>query len=89
MIIPRSGSYGVSVYDPVLKRKRWVGTFKTMREAKAAEREAAARRSVNGRTTCSEYVELWLTEYARPAPATRRSYRYALQRSLMSSLVSA
>ena len=51
MIRPRSGSYAVSVYDPALKRKRWVGTFKMMREAKAAERVAAARRSVSGRTT--------------------------------------
>jgi hypothetical protein len=65
VIIPRSGSYGVSVYDPALKRKRWVGTYETMREAKAAARDAAARRSVSGRTTCGEYVELWLTEYSR------------------------
>ena len=33
MIRPRSGSYAVSVYDPSLKRKRWVGTYKTLREA--------------------------------------------------------
>jgi integrase len=80
VIRPRSGSYAVSVYDPALKRKRWVGTFKTMREAREAEREASRRRSVGGRVTCGEYVRLWLVDYARPAPATRRSYRYALQR---------
>jgi len=68
------------VYDPALKRKRWVGTFDTMREARAAERDAGRRRSVAGRVTCGEYVPLWLAEYARPAPATQRSYRYALQR---------
>ena len=57
----------LTVYDSALKRKRWVGTFKTMREARA-------------RVTCGEYVQLWLAEYGRPTPATRRSYRYALQR---------
>jgi integrase len=80
VIRPRSGSYAVAVYDPALKRKRWVGTFKTMREAREAEREASRRRGVALRITCGEYVQLWLAEYARPAPATQRSYRYALQR---------
>ncbi len=79
MIRPRAGSYAVAVYDPGLKRKRWVGTFKTMREAREAEREAGRRRSVGGRVTCGEYVRLWLAEYRRPAPATQRTYRYALQ----------
>ena len=27
MIVKRGKGYGVSVYDPALKRKRWVGTF--------------------------------------------------------------
>jgi integrase len=70
----------VSVYDPALKRKRWVGTFKTMREAREAERDASRQRGVAGRGTCGEYVKLWLAEYARPARATQRTYRYALQR---------
>ncbi len=56
MIRPRAGSYAVSVYDPALKRKRWVGTFKTMREAREAERDAGRRRSVGGWMTCGEYV---------------------------------
>ena len=80
MIRPRSGSYAVSVYDPTLKRKRWVGTFRTMRDAREAEREASRRRGVAARVTCGEYVELWLAEYARPARATQRTYRYALKR---------
>src|SRR5215204_6115747 len=65
---------------PALKRKRWVGTFKTMREAREAEREARSRRGVGSRVTCGEYVPLWLAEYARPAAATQGIYRYALQR---------
>src|SRR4051794_41731423 len=72
MIRPRSGSYAVSVYDPAVKRKRWVGTFKTLREAREAERDASQRRGVGGRVTCGEYVELWLAVCARASPEELR-----------------
>jgi integrase len=80
MIKKRGRHYGVSVYDPALKRKRWVGTFETLREAREAERDASRRRGTFARITCGEFVEWWLAEYGRPAPATRRTYRYALVR---------
>ena len=79
MIVKRGLSYGVSVYDPALKRKRWVGTFKTLRDAREAERSATRRRGSAGRLTCGEFVRLWQKDYARPAPATQRTYRYALR----------
>lgn len=79
MIVKRGNGFGVSVYDSALKRKRWVGTFATRREAREAEREASRRRHVGGRLTCGEFVVRWLTDYPRKAGATRRSYRYALQ----------
>lgn len=79
MIVKRGASYGVSVYDPALKRKRWVGTFRTKAEARVAEREASRRRHVGSRMTCGEFAARWLAEYPRKAGATRRSYRYALQ----------
>jgi integrase len=79
VIVKRGESFGVSVYDSALKRKRWVGTFATRREAREAEREASRRRHVGGRLTCSEFVARWLADYPRKAGATRRSYRYALQ----------
>lgn len=79
MIVKRGDSFGVSVYDSALKRKRWVGTFPSRREAREAEREASRRRHVGGRLTCSEFVVRWLAHYPRKAGATRRSYRYALQ----------
>ena len=44
MIVKRGGTYGVSVYDSALKRKRWVGTFRTLGEARDAERAASRRR---------------------------------------------
>lgn len=46
MIVKRGGRYGVSVYDPSLRRKRWVGTFATRREALEAERAASQKRGV-------------------------------------------
>jgi hypothetical protein len=48
--------------------------FKTLGEAREAERTASRRRV--GRLTCGEFTELWLTDYARAAGATRRTYRY-------------
>jgi len=77
VIVKRGKAYGVSVYDSALGRKRWVGTFKTLAEARDAERSASRRRGV-GRLTCGEFSELWLTEYARSAGATRRTYRYGV-----------
>ena len=80
MVVKRGSSYGVSVYDPALKRKRWVGTFATRRDARKAERHAGRRRGSAGKLTCGEFVNLWQEDYARPAPATQRTYRYALRR---------
>jgi integrase len=77
VIVKRGKGYGVSVYDSALKRKRWVGTFRTLGEAREAERAPSRRRGV-GRLTCGEFSELWLTDYARAAGATRRTYRYGI-----------
>jgi integrase len=79
MIVKRGKGYGVSVYDPALKRKRWIGTCQTLREAREAERDASRRRLTSSRMTCSEFVKRWLTDYARPAAATRRNYGYGLK----------
>lgn len=80
MIVKRGKKWAVSVYDAGLKRKRWVGTFETRHDAKEAERDAAKRRTTAGRVTCDEFARRWLAEYARPAAATQRTYRYALVR---------
>jgi integrase len=79
VIVKRGSSYGVSVYDAVLKRKRWVGTFASKREAKEAERAASGRRGSGSNISCSEFASRWLVQYARPAAATRRNYAYAIQ----------
>lgn len=79
MISKRSGSYGVSVYDKALGRKRWVGTFPTLREARLAERQAASAPATRGAEDCSGFAERWLRDYARAAGATRRTYGYGLK----------
>src|SRR3954463_9281802 len=80
MIKKRGAGYGVSVCDAALKRKRWVGTFETLRAARDAERNASRRRGTLTQVTCGVFVDRWLNDYARAAPATRRTYTYALRR---------
>src|SRR5947208_14292627 len=79
MIVRRRKSYGVSVYDPTVKRKRWVGTFATLREARSAERTAAQRVPYEHTEDCATFAERWVDDYPRAAPATVRTYRYALR----------
>jgi hypothetical protein len=78
-IIRRDGKYGVRVYDRRAKGQRWVGTFDRLKDAKRAEADATdVQRPVATRTlTVARWVERWLDDYARPSPATRRTYRYA------------
>jgi integrase len=59
-------------------RWRWLGTFNTKKEARTAEEAAAPSRSSWG-VTVDAFCERWLTDYARAAPSTRSSYRYALE----------
>lgn len=80
MIVRRGNSYGVSVYDPGLKRKRWVGTYPTLREARLAECEAANRAPQGQTEDCASFAARWVDDYPRAAPATVKTYRYALRR---------
>ncbi len=65
MITRRGKSYGVRVYDPELKRKRWVGTFATLREARKAERYAAQARLTGRPEDCRSFAERWVDDYPR------------------------
>jgi hypothetical protein len=78
VIVRRGERFGVSVYEPALKRKRWVGTFDTRRDARDAERNASRRKVSYARLTGGELADLWLANHPRPAVATQRNYRYAL-----------
>ncbi len=65
---------------PALKRKRWVGSYETRREARDAEREAS-RRAPQGLTgDCAAFAIRWVDDYARPAAAKVRTNRYAVKK---------
>jgi integrase len=62
----------------------WGGTYPTRREAKEREAELVAdikaRRRVHGQETCDQFAARWVADYRpKAAPATVRTYRYALQ----------
>lgn len=76
-IVPRNGRYGVKVWDRGQKRYRWVGSFATQAEAIRAESDATLRPG-RDTPTVEQWGRVWLSDYAREAPATQRSYRYAV-----------
>jgi integrase len=77
-IMPRNGRYGVKVWDRGSKRYRWIGSFETEAEAVRAERDASLEPG-GDMPTVEQWGRVWLSDYAREAPATQRSYRYAVE----------
>jgi integrase len=77
-IVPRGGRFGVKVWDPGTRKYRWIGTYATEREAVLAERDAVPRPARNV-PIVEQWCRIWLSDYARPAPATQRTYRYATE----------
>lgn len=75
-IIPRGDRHGVKIWDPTRRGYRWVGTFDTREQAEQAEREASGTPRETG--SVDQWGRVWLADYSRPAPATRRTYRYAV-----------
>jgi len=75
----RGNKFTVKVYDPKTPgNQRWIGTFATEEEARDAERAATAGITPAARArTVGEWSSVWLRDYARSAPATRRTYAYA------------
>jgi integrase len=57
-------------------RWKWVGTFPTRKEARAAEQAERPGRSYG--LTVEQFASRWLTDYARPSATTRNTYRYSL-----------
>jgi integrase len=82
MAIRKRGTrYTVKVYDPKAPgHQRWIGTFATEEEARDAERHATTGIAPSARArTVREWSIVWLRDYPRPAPATRRTYAYAAE----------
>lgn len=80
MTVRRRGArWAVEVYDPsVTSRKRYVGTYGTRREAREAERAAAAdvhrRRGRRQDETVASFAGRWLDLYPRRKRTTNLSY---------------
>lgn len=77
-IIPRNGKFGVKVWDRGRKRYRWVGSFDTEADAVQAETDANLKPG-RDMPTVEQWVRIWLSDYPRAAPATRRTYKYAAE----------
>ncbi|MGH2841967.1 MAG: tyrosine-type recombinase/integrase, partial [Solirubrobacteraceae bacterium] len=80
MILKRGRSYGVSVYDPRGQQKKWVGSYPTLREARAAARAAAARPARGGTIDAGAFAARWVDDYPRAAAATQKTHGYAVKR---------
>jgi integrase len=77
-IVHRKGTFGVKVWDPGRRHYRWVGSFESREEAVHAEQDAnaiAARET----PTVAQWGRVWLSDYARAAASTQRTYRYAVK----------
>ncbi|HUY59317.1 MAG TPA: tyrosine-type recombinase/integrase [Solirubrobacteraceae bacterium] len=75
-LIARGAKWGVRVREPG-GRQRWLGTFDTRQLAQQAEADwtlGPGRRA----PTVAHWGRVWLTDYAREAAATRRTYAYAV-----------
>jgi integrase len=77
MIKKRGKRYGVRIY--AAKRQVWVGTFRTLQEAKLAEREASMRVRPANDETVAEFVERWLCDFKRPRASTNRHNTYMVK----------
>lgn len=80
MTVRRRGKqWAVEVYDPSKpSRKRYVGTFATQAEAKAAARieesRVLARKGRRGDTTVAEFADRWLDLHPRQKESTNVAY---------------
>jgi integrase len=77
-IISRNGKFGVKVWDRGQKRYRWIGSFDTEADAIRAEQDATLKPGKD-MPTVEQWGRVWLSDYAREAPSTQRSYRYAVE----------
>lgn len=84
MIRKRGNGYAVRIWDPATKHQRWVGTYGTLKEARAAEATARIGPRAHGSMTVEEWAAVWQRDYARQAAHTRQTYAYACQRIVSS-----
>lgn len=77
MILKRGDRYGVRIYKAGIQV--WVGTYRTLREAREAEREALSRTRPTKDETVAEFSERWLRDFKRPRALTNRHNAYMVK----------
>jgi integrase len=71
----RGNAWGVTVYDPVLGRKRWVGTRETKADARRLEATAILEaRTLGPGETCDSFAARWVKSYPRRKESTNEHY---------------
>src|SRR5687768_1828521 len=65
-----NGRYAVTVYDPSLKRRRQVGTYDKLKDARQAEAEAKAATKSADRETVGSFAARWVIDFPRPKQST-------------------
>ena len=78
MIVKRKNKYGARIYQS--GRQVWVGTYRTRREALAAERAALDSRASTRDETCDSFARRWVADYPRPRSSTDRHNGYAVEK---------
>lgn len=68
-VYKRGDAWVTTVYDPVRKAKRHVGTYMTQKQARAAEAGALLSRR-HGSLTVEQYAARWLELHPRPKTST-------------------
>lgn len=59
-------------YDKALRRKKYLGTYDTHKEATRVEANWKLRTRATSRETCEEFAERWARDYPRPRESTNR-----------------
>jgi len=77
MIIKRSDRYAVRTYH--VGRQVWVGTYRTLKEAREAERTALVQKRPTRDETIKDFAERWLRDFKRPRASTNRHNGYMVK----------
>ena len=67
-------------YDRATKKKRYLATFDTQKEARNAEAQWRLRTHGTGRETCDQFAERWVQDYPRPRASTNKHNAERVQR---------
>jgi integrase len=75
-VFRRGDGWAVTVHDPTTHKKRWVGTFARLQEAKNAEGDARKLvRRQHGRVLADEFASTWIDRYPRVRESTNITHR--------------